>query len=83
MKKKTLQELGVLDNWEKAVIVFKNESFKKDYSEKERSYEISSNAKYFNAKMNGSSLFGDCLDGKDNGVRIDLYMHDGWIVDYC
>ena len=30
--------------------------------------------------MNGNSLFGNCLDGKDLGVRLDLYMYEGWKV---
>ena len=83
MEKKTLRELDDTNNWEKAIVVFKKESFNKPYSEKARSYEISSDAKYFNPEMNGNSLFGYCLDGSDQGVRLDQYLHDGWIVDYC
>jgi hypothetical protein len=69
-------------NWKKAVIVFKESSFKKPFTEVQRSYEISSDAKYFNYNMNGSSLFGNCLDGSDDGVRLDRYFHE-WKIDFC
>jgi hypothetical protein len=78
-----------LDLWKEAVIVFKEKSFTKEFSELERSYKISSSCKWFNPMMNGNSLFGNCLDGKDNGVRLDIYMRllpkEGtrWIEDYC
>jgi hypothetical protein len=90
LKKVTLNYLEKnLESWKEAVIVFKKESFSKEFSELERSYTISSNAKYFDWQMNGNSLFGDCLDGKDDGVRLDIYMKllpkEGkrWIEDYC
>ncbi len=74
--------LSILENnknWSKAVIVFSNKNFKgQNYSKKERSYVISSEAKYFDSNMIGRSLFGDCLDGKDLGVRLDLY---NWEVE--
>lgn len=82
-EKYTLRELGNKEDWKEAVIVFKPESFDKKYSEKARSYQVNSNAKYFDGNMNGSSLFGNCLDGTDDGVRLDKYMYDGWEVDYC
>lgn len=31
----------------------------------------------------GTSLFGDCLDETDEGVRLDHLMHSGWTPDYC
>ena len=90
MKKITFGELcNTSDSWVKAVIVFAPESFVNDFSELERSYEVYSDAKYFDANMGGSSLFGNCLDRKDNGIRLDWYMNrlpkDGtpWTVDYC
>ena len=75
----------------KGVIVFKPESFDKEYSEESRSYEVSSDNKYWDGSKLGSSLFGYCLDGTDQGARLDWYMkavpEDGlgkrWIVDYC
>lgn len=66
----------------KAVIVFTKESFKKDYTETERSYEVSSDCKYFKSGKISNSLYGNCLDGKDNGVRLDLYIGNGeWHVE--
>lgn len=86
-----LEEKAHKGEWKTAVIVFKPESFEKEYSEQSRSYEISSDANYFQSGKISSSLFGNCLDGTDQGVRLDLYMkalpEDGlgkrWIVDYC
>lgn len=73
--KKDLSEL-TKDNFKKAVIVFTKESFKRDYNEVQRSYEVTSDNKYFNANLISSSLYGNCLDGTDQGVRLDIYMHD-------
>ncbi|MGX8833952.1 hypothetical protein ACWG0P_07035 [Amedibacillus sp. YH-ame6] len=67
----------------KAVVVFSSDSFEDEYTETERSYEIRSDAKMFNADMISNSLFGNCLDGKDMGVRLDHYMYDGWKIEYC
>lgn len=90
MKEKvTLQELRDNETWQEAVIVFTSDSYIKPYTEKERSYKIKRDNKYFNPLANGNSLFGNCLDGKDNGVRLDRYMilqpEEGtrWNVDYC
>lgn len=76
-------DLQEIEDWKEAVVVFTKDSFEKEFTELERSYQISSDAKYFDANMGGSSLFGDCLDGKDLGVRLDIYIYDGWKVDYA
>lgn len=75
------------DDTLKAVIVFTPDSFNEEYSEESRSYEIKSNANTFRDKIS-NSLFANCLDGTDQGVRLDWYMEDygnkdGWKVDYC
>ena len=79
----SFSDLQKTDAWKEAVVVFKESSFEKPFTELERSYQISSDAKYFDANMGGSSLFGNCLDGKDLGVRLDLYMYEGWKIDFC
>ena len=72
-----------------ANIVFTDESFKVSYSERSRTYEISSNNKAFQSGMSGYSIFGYCLDGTDQGVRLEAYMaaekggKDGWKVERC
>jgi hypothetical protein len=91
VKRITFRELGESKDWKEAVIVFTNRSFGvlKQYTLEERSYKVSSDAKWFDNNKNGMSLFGDCLDGKDNGVRLDHYMRltpeEGkrWEVEYC
>lgn len=67
----------------KGVVVFTADSFTAPYSEMERSYEISNDNKAFLPNQSSNSIFADCLDCKDLGVRIDWYMYDGWKVDYC
>lgn len=69
----------------KGVIVFTADSFTKPYTETERSYQTTSDNKAFFPNMISNSIYADCLDGKDLGVRLDWYMggKDGWKVDYC
>jgi hypothetical protein len=91
MIKLTLEELKQRkDKWKTAVIVFDQKSFDGNtYTHEERSYKVSSDAKWFDDSMIGMSLIGNCLDGIDLGVRLDLYMRllpsEGtrWIVEYC
>lgn len=69
--------------WDKAVIVFTEDSFNKKYPVESRSYEVFSDAKYFDPLMISKSLYGYCLDGSENGVRLDWYMFNDWKIDYC
>ena len=62
------------------VIVYKQSNFKNEYSENSRSYRVhNANRKFQKGKI-ANSLFGDCLDGTDIGVRLDWY---GWDVEFC
>ena len=64
------------------IVVYKQGNyFKKEYTELERSYRVSSNNKAFIPGQIGYSIFADCLDNIDIGVRLDYYPD--WIVDYC
>lgn len=68
------------------VVVFTEDSFTKSFTEKERSYQFTSDNKAFLPNQMSNSIFADCLDEKDLGVRIDWYMHDEkmpWKVEYC
>lgn len=66
------------------VVVFTEDSFSAPYTEKERSYRVDNSQKAFRSNAISNSIWSDCLDGKDLGVRIDLYMADGgWKVEYC
>lgn len=88
-KKLSLRDLEKDTSWEEAVIVFTKDSFETEYTEIERSYKVLRVNKYFDSSMNGNSLLGDCLDGKDYAVRLDLYMSlppsegKSWEVEYC
>jgi len=87
MEKLTLRQLTEKTNWTKAVIVFTPQGFRPEFSEeRQRSYEVLRDNKYFDPTMIGRSLYGNCLDGTDHGVRLDWYIHaseEPWIVDYC
>lgn len=53
-----------------------------------RTYEVSSDNKAFRSSCCSTSLIGSCMDGSDQGVRLDWYMEDfgnkgGWVVDHC
>lgn len=79
-------------NWTKdiirAVIVFTPDSFNKKYSLESRSYMIDNAQKTFRNCLS-NSLYANCLDETDQGVRLDYYMeyygnkNNGWKVDYC
>lgn len=58
------------------VFVFTEDSFNLRYPKVSRAYAFGSSSKFFDGTKLGSSLFGSCLDGADNGVRLDLYMKD-------
>lgn len=70
-------------------IVFTSDSFEKEYSEAERTYEVSSRNKAFMPNMGGYSIYGSSLDGGDKNVRLEQYMADEyanagkWKVERC
>ena len=64
-----------------AVVVYKQSNFTKPYTEKERSYRVSSlGVKAFFIGMLVCCIFGDCLDVLEFCVRLDAYR---WDLDYC
>lgn len=66
------------------VIVFSKDNWSVDYSLESRSYKVSSECRRFKAGAISNSVFGDALDGTDNGVRLDLCIAElGWRVDTC
>lgn len=56
------------------LITFTKDSFSKEYDERSRTYMTNSKQKAF-GNYAGSSIFGNCLDGSDDGVRLDYYMN--------
>lgn len=62
-----------------AVIVFKQSNFEDEYSELERSYRSYSDQWGWSYETLGNCRIGDCLDGTDNGVRLDWQL---WEVEY-
>lgn len=62
------------------VIVYKASNWEKPYTETERSYRTSSKCRAFQPGKIANSIFGNCLDGTDDGVRLDWY---DWEIDYC
>ena len=63
-----------------AIIVFSQENWPdKNYSEKSRSYRTHSNQWGWDYSKMGQSRLGDCLDGTEQGVRLDWY---NWKIEY-
>lgn len=63
------------------VIVYKQENWSSQvYSTKDRSYRVSNANRAFQQGKISNQLSGDCLDGKDLGVRLDWY---NWSIEYC
>lgn len=90
MKKLKFSELEKIlqeDENKCGVIVFKQlDSWKREFTEEERSYVVSGTNKWFKPWMGGCSLFGTNLTKDDCGVRLDWYMRDPenpWKIDYC
>ena len=54
-----------------AHIVFTADSFEEDCSLLSRVYAVSSDNKAFQPNMGGYSIYAACLDGRDNGVRLE------------
>ena len=72
----------------KGYIVFASASYSQFYTVKSRTYCVYSDENWFHSGRFSTSLYGDCLDGADQGARLDAYMEDfgngcEWIVDYC
>lgn len=74
-----------------AHIVFTADSFEEDCSLLSRVYAVSSDNKAFQPNMGGYSIYAACLDGRDNGVRLEWYMTEEkggsakgkWKVESC
>ncbi|MDE7242527.1 MAG: hypothetical protein K2O18_00915 [Oscillospiraceae bacterium] len=71
-----------------AHIIFTADSFAEPYSLLSRTYSFNSNNNGFWPDKFSRSIFAYCLDGTDQGVRLDWYMleegnKDGWNVQDC
>lgn len=71
-----------------AHIIFTEDSFTKEYPLLSRAYCFSNDNKAFWPHMFSKSIFACCLDGTDQGVRLDWYMAGegnpaGWKVEDC
>lgn len=94
MKKITWEELETLlreNPNREGVVVFKQmPSWKKEYSEKARSYRLNGHGYHFQKGKISNSIYGVCLDENDpdsNGIRLDWVIwaspEDRWEIDYC
>ena len=82
-RKHGIKTKGVGGNVLTMVAVISQDSFSQLYSEEERSYRFTNHNKGFIPENIGNSIFADCLDNKDLGVRLDVYIPSGeWKVDY-
>ena len=63
-----------------AIIVFSQENWpSQEYSELSRSYESHSNQWGWDYSKLGNCRLGNCLDGTDQGVRLDRY---NWKIEF-
>lgn len=62
------------------VIVYKASNWDKEYPELSRSYEVNNSSRAFQDGKISNRLSGYCLDGTDQGVRLDWY---NWDIEYC
>ena len=66
------------------VAVMTEDTWERKFSKVSRSYAFTNDNRAFLPNMIGSSIYSYCLDGTDDGVRLDWYVnHGGWKVDYC
>lgn len=68
-----------------AHIIFTEDSFTRPYSLLSRTYRVSSDNKAFSPCLSGYSIFAYCLDGTDQGIRLDWCLEaegnpGGWKV---
>ena len=71
-----------------AHITFTQDSFDKPYSLLSRTYSFNSDNKAFLPNMGGYSIFGYCLDGSDQGLRLERYITEegrggSWKIQNC
>lgn len=74
-----MNECHVTGKHRTAVIVFKQSNFTDEYSEESRSYRSYSDQWGWDYDKMGKCRLGDCLDGTENGVRLDWY---NWDIDF-
>lgn len=74
-----MNECHITGKHRTAVIVFKQSNFKQEYSVKSRSYRTHSDQWGWDYSKMGNCRIGDCLDGTDQGVRLDYY---DWEIEY-
>ena len=61
------------DEFEYVDITYLQENFDKEFTEIQRTYRVYSENNYFDSEKISTSIFGSCLDGTDDGVRLDWY----------
>ena len=64
-----------------AVLVFSQDNFKQEYSLESRSYRIYNTGNYFDNSIISNALWANNLDGTDQMIRLDYYIHN-WNCEY-
>lgn len=73
-----MNECNVTRNHRTAIIVYDQSNFVYPYPQESRSYASHSDQWGWNNALAGRCRIGDCLDGTDQGVRLDHY---NWVVE--
>ena len=66
-----------------AVAVISEDSFDAAYTEVQRSYRFTNHNKAFIPSNLSRSIFADCLDDTEVGIRLDWYLGERWKVEYA
>ncbi|SHI61207.1 hypothetical protein SAMN02745671_01144 [Anaerovibrio lipolyticus DSM 3074] len=63
-------------------ITFTEDSFNKPYDERGRTYLFTSDNKAFQHGKISNSIWANCEDGTDDGVKLSNYLYD-WKIEKC
>lgn len=65
------------------VAVIAPSSFNREYSLESRSYAFTNHNKFFIPSNAGMSIFASSLAGDDSNIRLEQYIFDSWLIEYC
>ncbi len=58
------------------VVLFSKKNWNKTYTGLQRMYALNLSSSGFNSEGSGQAIIGNCLDGSDQNVRLDMYNWD-------
>lgn len=55
------------------VVLFSKKNWSKSYTRLQRMYALNLSSSGFNSEGSGQAIIGNCLDGSDQNVRLEIY----------